>query len=205
MSSLAGESAADPLEAFLAELERLSVDDLAMVALPEPDPEERTALLQKAVDAAHAADRREGLAVAPARAREKLFRAYAFRAYEPTWFGLNWGRSLGRADDRARLVAAVEDAAVAAAVGDLLTEEDVAALREPFELAASMAGAAPAANPIIRGTGVRRAVLVTALVVGVTGTLLTGYAAVIGLFAVLGGLLTRRRRAPRADGQPGSG
>ena len=134
---------ADPLAAFLAELGRFSVDDLAMVALPEPDPDERAALLQRAVDAAHAADRREELAAAPARAREQLFRAWSRRGYEPTWFGLNWGRSLGRADDRARLVAAVEDAAVAAVVADLLSAEDVGALREPFEIATSMAGAGP--------------------------------------------------------------
>ena len=32
---------ADPLDAYLAELDRLNVDDLSMVALPEPDPDER--------------------------------------------------------------------------------------------------------------------------------------------------------------------
>jgi hypothetical protein len=132
----------DRLEAFLAELGRLSVDDLSVVALPEPDPDERAALLQRAVDVAHAADRREELAMAPARAREQLLRAWSRRGYEPTWFGLNWGRSLGRADDRARLVAAVEDAAVAAVMADLLSPEDAGALREPFEIAASM-GAGP--------------------------------------------------------------
>ena len=66
---------------------RFSVDDLAMVALPEPDPDERAALLQRAVDAAHAADRREELAMAPARAREQLFRAWSRRGYEPSGSG----------------------------------------------------------------------------------------------------------------------
>ena len=70
---------ADALGAFLAELGRLSVDDLAMVALAESDPDDRALLLQQAVDAAHAADRREQLAAAPGRAREQLFRAWSRR------------------------------------------------------------------------------------------------------------------------------
>ena len=185
----------EPLAAFLAELGRFSVDDLAMVALPEPDPDERAALLQRAVDAAHAADRREELAKAPARARDQLFRAWSRRGYEPTWFGLNWGRSLGRADDRARLVAAVEDAAVAAVVADLLSPEDVGALREPFEIATSMAGAGPSSNPIVRGSPGERAVVVVASAVAISAAVFTG-AYVLG-GALAAGLLAvaqRRRR-----------
>ena len=187
---------ADPLEAFLAELGRFSVDDLAMVALPEPDPDERAALLQRAVDAAHAADRREELAMAPARAREQLFRAWSRRGYEPTWFGLNWGRSLGRADDRARLVAAVEDAAVAAVVADLLSPEDVGALREPFEIATSMAGAAPrrirsfaAHQASAPSSWSASAVAISAAVF--TGAYVLGGALAAGLLAVA----QRRRRS----------
>ena len=185
---------ADPLAAFLAELGRFSVDDLAMVALPEPDPEERAALLQRAVDAAHAADRREALAMAPARAREQLFRAWSRRGYEPTWFGLNWGRSLGRADDRARLVAAVEDAAVAAVMADLLSPEDVGALREPFEIATSMAGAAPASNPIIRGSGPQRGFVAALLGLGIVGAVLTTGALLVGGAMAAVAYLTRLRR-----------
>jgi hypothetical protein len=185
---------ADHLEAFLAELGRYSVDDLAMVALPEPDPEERAALLQGAVDAAHEAGRREELAKAPGRAREQLFRAWSRRGYEPTWFGLNWGRSLGRADDRARLVAAVEDAAVAAIVADLVPDE-AAALREPFDIATSMAGAAPASNPIVRGSFTERAVIVFTSVVAITAGFLTGAFVLAGAFgAALLALAQRRRK-----------
>jgi hypothetical protein len=186
---------ADPLAAFLAELGRYSVDDLAMVALPEPDPDERAALLQRAVDAAHAADRREELAMAPVRAREQLFRAWSRRGYEPTWFGLNWGRSLGRADDRARLVAAVEDAAVAAVMADLLSPEDVGALREPFDIATSMAGAAPASNPIIRGSGPQRGFVAALLGLGIVGAVLTTGALLVGGAMAALAWLTRLRRA----------
>ena len=185
---------ADRVAAFLAELGRFSVDDLAMVALPEPDPDERAALLQRAVDAAHAADRREELAVAPARAREQLFRAWSRRGYEPTWFGLNWGRSLGRADDRARLVAAVEDAAVAAVVADLLSPDDVGALREPFEIATSMAGAAPSSNPIIRGSVPQRGFVAALLGLGIVGAVLTTGALIVGGAMAAVAYLTRLRR-----------
>jgi hypothetical protein len=186
---------ADPLAAFLAELGRYSVDDLSMVALPEPDADERAALLQRAVDAAHAADRRAELAMAPARAREQLFRAWSRRGYEPTWFGLNWGRSLGRADDRARLVAAVEDAAVAAVMADLLSPEDVGALREPFDIATSMAGAAPASNPIIRGSGPQRGFVAALLGLGIVGAVLTTGALLVGGAMAGVAWLTRLRKA----------
>lgn len=184
----------EALDAYLAVLERLSVDDLSMVALPEPDPDERAELLAKAVDAAAGAGLGEVLAAAPGRAREKLFRAFAYRAYEPTWFGLNWGRSLSRPDDRARLIAAVEDAAVAAVVADLLPEEAVAALREPYDIARSMSGAAPAANPIIRGSGAQRGLVAAIFAMGILAAVATTGALIVGGAMAAVAFLTRSRR-----------
>ena len=181
----------DRVGAFLGALERLTVDDLAVLALPEPDPDERTALLARAITAAEEAGRLDEVRAAPGRAREVIVNAFAFRAYDPTWFGLNWGRSLGRADDRARLLAAVEDAAIAAVVADLLPEDEVAALREPFERVASMAGTAPAANPQIEGAGRRRAVVGTVFVLSAIGA-----AAIGGTVAALGALAAKARRRP---------
>ena len=198
MTDTAASPSADPLEAFLAELGRLNIDDLLMIALPEPDPDERAALLQRAVDAAHAADRREALAAAPRRARDQLFRAWSRRGIDPTWFGLNWGRSLGRSEDRARLVAAVEDAAVAAVVGDLVPEEDVVALREPFEIAASMAGAGPDTNPSARGEPRRQPIVILAFVAGVFAIFLTGAYVIIGAILTAVAFVTRGRRGRRA-------
>jgi hypothetical protein len=177
--------ASDPLASFLRELGRLSVDDLAMVALPEPDPDERAGLLQRAVDAAGAAGRREALAVAPGRARDA------------TWFGLNWGRSLGRADDRARLVAAVEDAAVASIVADLLSADDIAALREPFEIAASMAGAGPDTNSGTQGSLRGRPLAIAAFVIGVFMAIVTGAFAIAGAVLAAAAILTRARPSRR--------
>jgi hypothetical protein len=183
--------AVDRTAVFLATLSRFNVDDLAVLALPEPDPGQRTALLARAITAAEEAGRLDEVRAAPGRAREIIVQAFSFRAYDPTWFGLNWGRSLGRADDRARLLAAVEDAAIAAVVADLLPEDDVAGLREPFERIASMAGTAPAANPLIHGPNRRRAVIGAVFVLGAAGA-----AALGGVIAAVGALGAKRRPPP---------
>ena len=184
----------DRTAAFLETLSRLSVDDLAVLALPEPDPDERTDMLARAITVAEEAGRLDEVRAAPGRAREVIVQGFSFRAYEPTWFGLNWGRSLGRADDRARLLAAVEDAAIAAVVADLLSEDDVAALREPFARIASMEGTAPAANPQIQGPNRRRAVVGAIFLLGAAGA-----AALGGLIAAVGALGPRRRPPSDSD------
>jgi hypothetical protein len=182
----------DHLTPFLERLHHRSLDDLGMIALPEPDPDERSRVLGLATAAAaeHGEDRLAELKSIPDRVGDLAFRSYSFRSYEPSWFGLIWGRSIGRAADRARLVAAVEDAAVAEVVADLLPEEDLAALREPFELASSMAGAAPAVNPRITNRPMAGIAAVVML-----GAWLAGAGAVIGGAVVA--LLARRR--PRRD------
>jgi hypothetical protein len=186
---------ADELDRFLAELERLDIDDLGMIALPEPDQDARRELLGRAVAAAEAAgpERVAVLRAAPVRARELLIDAFARRGFEPTWAGVNWGRSIGRTDDRMRLLLAAEDAAVAAVVGDLLDEDDVAALRERFDLAASMTGtAANLRFPVEGGPGARGAVTGASVVTLLAGIGPALIAAGVGIVALL-------RRGRRRD------
>lgn len=137
------------VEAFLAGVERTSIDDLIMLALPMPDPTGRRERLAVATRAATDAGRDALLAEARARVRAVLVDGFARRAYDPTWFGLNWGRSLGRARDRAALVAAAEDAATGAVVEDLIDPALVEDLASPFTSVAGMRGTAPAVNPIL--------------------------------------------------------
>jgi hypothetical protein len=179
----------DRLSEFLDALYHRNLDDLGMISLPEPDPTVRADLLGRATAAAAAAgpDRLAELRSVPDRVSELAFRSFSFRGYEPSWFGLIWGRSIGRAADRARLVAAVEDAAVAEVVADLLPPDDLAALREPFAIASSMAGAAPGVNPTFTSRRVAGAVAGAWIV----AVLLTGGAVVAGAIA---GLLSRLRR-----------
>ena len=139
-------SPVERVEGFLRRLERISVDDLSVLALAPADPVEAGGLQERAEDAAEQAGRLDLFDAAVDRSRDVIVQSFSFRGLEPTWFGLNWGRALSRSEDRTRLFEAVEDAAMAAVVEDLLPEE-AAALAEPFELAASMLGAAPSSNP----------------------------------------------------------
>ena len=132
--------AANRLEAFIARLERLDLEDLRLLALPLPDPRERAALLENVDRVAAEAGRMALVDDARQRARDAVVSAYDRHAYDPTWTGLTWGRSLGTTKDRLGLVVAAEDAAVAAVMDDVLDEDLVATLTEPFEHAAGMAG-----------------------------------------------------------------
>jgi hypothetical protein len=168
------------IDGFLQRLDRLSVDDLSMVALGPVDPLERDRLLDEVDAAATAAGRLDEVDDAADRAVDVLVHSFSFRGLEPTWFGLNWGRSLPRSDDRANLFQAVEDAAMAAVVADLIPDT-AAALSEPFAVATSMAGTAPSVSPTSdgrRGANVVRALwLVAALLL--IGAFLAGIDALI--------------------------
>lgn len=176
------------LEAFLQELDRTSLPDLEVLALPEPDPALRQDLLGRVAAAAAAAPDRAAIDIAAVRAdvADLMLRRFSNVAYQPTWAGLNWAASPMRVDDRARLIVAIEDAAVAAVLGDRLEPEDAAALRERFEVAASMSGAGMTGVPDLSGSRAAAAPL-AALVI-------TSGAGGLGFIAALAAFLRRRRR-----------
>jgi hypothetical protein len=132
--------AADRLEDFLARLDRLDLEDLRLLSLPLPYPDERRALHAEIMRQADAVGRRAMVEDARARAREAIISAYTNHQYDPTWIALNWARSLGTTKDRLGLILAAEDAAVAAVLGDVLDEDLAAELSERFEQAAGMEG-----------------------------------------------------------------
>lgn len=185
-------TASERLATFLDHLSHVSVDDLAMVGLAEPDAVARADLLAAARSAVDAGsdDDRAAFAAARAQARDAVVRSFSARSLDPTWFGLNWGRSIGRADDRARLILAAEDAAVAAVVEGLLPSDDVEALREPFVIATSLTGAAPTASPTFERR-VRGPVVAGFVIASIVSTLIAGFGGII--------LLVLGRRGSRAD------
>ena len=63
---------------------------------------------------------------------------YDRNMYQPTWAGLNWGRSLGTIEDRVAVAAAVEDAAIGTVATDVAMPADVDALLDPLRLLVSM-------------------------------------------------------------------
>ncbi|MEA2549451.1 MAG: hypothetical protein QOE42_2049 [Chloroflexota bacterium] len=193
----------DRLALFLQVLDRLSLDDLGMTALPEPDAGARSERFERAMAAAARAgpDRLAELEAAPRRIREHLLAGYNVLGFQPSWFGVMWSRSVGRADDRAHLISAIEDAAIAAVVDDLLPADDLVALREPFVLAASMRGTAPSINPRIELP--EQAALLVAVVLVVS--LLVVGSVVVFVFLILAATATRRRRRLAFDDGPDDG
>ena len=192
------DQATDRLEAFLARLDRLALEDLRLVALPLPDPAERAALLDEVKREASAAGRTALVDQAQERARAAIVLAYDRHQYDPTWAGLNWGRSLGTAKDRLGLTIAVEDAAVAAVMDDLLDEETIASLGEPFEHAAGMAGSTttPSLNlerPGAQGWLVR--VVFAVMAITAIGAAIVVGAAQIALVVIESILAGRRRKS----------
>ena len=192
------DQATDRLEAFLARLDRLALEDLRLVALPLPAPEERAAMLDLVRRAAAEAGRTALVEDARRRAREAVMIAYNRHQYEPTWAGLNWGRSLGTTKDRLGLVVAAEDAAIAAVMSDPLDEETVASLAEPFEHAAGMAGSTTTPSLSLDRPGTQG--LLVRIVFGVMlviAALVIGAAqAALGLIAAI---LSGRRGDQRGD------
>jgi hypothetical protein len=136
----------DRIDGFLERLDRLSVDDLEVLAIEPLPSTEHDRLLDEADAAATAAGRLDELDDAADLAHDSIVRSLSSRGYDPTWFGLNWGRTLTRVGDRAELILAVEDAAIAAVVADLApdTADELAAR---FERLAGMRGSSWAENP----------------------------------------------------------
>ena len=179
---------ADRLNAFLVELDRANLADLEVLVLPAPDPDLRSALLARVDAAAEAAPGRARVDVGAIRAefRDLMLARLSSLAYQPTWAGLNWAASPMRMADRARLIEAVADAAVAAALADRLDPDDVAALREGFEIVRSMPGTGISGVPDLTGS--------RAVAAPLTAVALTAGTGGLGFVAALAAMLRRRRR-----------
>lgn len=176
------------LDAFLHELDRTSLADLEVLALPEPDPDQRTELLARVATAAASAtaDGIPDVESTRAGVREMMLERLSRDGFRPTWAGLNWMSSPMRIEDRARLIVAVEDAAVAALLEDRLDPDDLAALREPFEIASSMPATGTTGVPDLSGGRAVAAPIAALAVTAGTGGL--------GLFPAIALFLRRRRR-----------
>ncbi|MBA3875806.1 MAG: hypothetical protein C0498_02535 [Anaerolinea sp.] len=116
-------------------LARIRTDDLGRIGYPADGPSDsREVAVDLALAAARDAGRVELLEQARAEAVEVVLRRYGDALYDPTWMGLNWGRSPGRSSDRAAVAAAVRDAATAAVVEDLVSDAVLDELRGRFDL-----------------------------------------------------------------------
>ncbi len=98
------------------------------------------------------------------RARTWVGQAYAAEGYQPTMFGLNWGRSSGRLEDRFAVESAVEDSAIAAAVDGLVPVDVIDILRARFVVLATLHPAGDTPRPDVRRRSVR---ILAAVLLGV--------------------------------------
>jgi len=133
------------LEALFARIDRLIPDDLAHLGLAT-DAQAGRAGARATAQAAVNAARLDDLATeARAAARDRLIERWAGGLYRPTWMGaLNWGVSTGRASDRAEVIGALEDAALAAVAGDLVDEQTIATLSGDGDAVLALATGGPA-------------------------------------------------------------
>src|SRR5512140_1941451 len=99
MTGTATTTASERLEGFLAELDRISLADLEVLSLPEPDEDARAALLARVDAAAREAggDRASLIAEARNRVRELLFGRFARAGLDVTWAGVSWQAPPNRA------------------------------------------------------------------------------------------------------------
>lgn len=145
-ASLSGEAAARArLETLFRRIDRLIPDDLAHIGLAPDRTGSRAGPRRIAEDAVRRA-RLDWLAdEARSAARDRLIERWAGALYRPTWAGgLNWGVSTGRARDRAEVVRALEDAALAAVAEGHVDDEVLAALAGDADAILGMATGGPA-------------------------------------------------------------
>ncbi len=190
------------VERFLADLDHVGVEDVGLVSLPALDLATRAPARSAAVTAAEEAGLGPYLARTREEARARVVRMYDRNSYQPTWAGLNWGRSLGTIEDRVAVAAAVEDAAIGTVATDVADDAIVEELLEPMRLLISMHPSEAPRSPFAGAGWTPR--LGAVLFMGFTATTVVvlglyfgplGWAAVIAILVAVGVLLLRGRSA----------
>jgi hypothetical protein len=119
-------------------LDRARRIQLQVVVVAPPD-DARLAARDRARSAAIAAGREALIDEAVAAARDQTLRGFARSAFSGTWAFTDWSMSVARADDRVAAASALEEAAMAEVVEDLVDPDTLEVLRSTSEELASMA------------------------------------------------------------------
>lgn len=120
-------------------LERLTRVELQVVVVAPPDAT-RLAARDRARAAAIGAGRGALLEAAMAAAREVAFRAFARAGFSGTWAATDMAVSVATAGDRVAAAAALEEAALAAVVEDLVDQDTLEVLRSTSNELAGLSG-----------------------------------------------------------------
>ncbi|HYM84529.1 MAG TPA: hypothetical protein VEY67_10295 [Candidatus Dormibacteraeota bacterium] len=119
------------LEAFIARLDRLSLEGMLMLAARPLDPHAHRAAQGRAEGAAGESLRSEAVEAVRSDAHDWVMALFNRSTVQPGWYEANWGRP-GTAGDRANLAIALGDAFTAIVLWDRLDEPDRGELLGPM-------------------------------------------------------------------------
>jgi hypothetical protein len=200
-------AAIERLEAFAAELERLGIEDFRQMALSRTAADSRDGARREAERIAAEAGLTDLVTQARKTVRDYLLRTYGAQTYRPTWIALNWGLSLGSADDRIAAIQAVEDAATAVAVEGIAPPDVTEPLRAAFDLIARVHplsstadGALRVAPPVSDRNPILTIAAATFVIVVAVVTISVGLWPLAALLIVTATVVARSRARDRPDG-----
>jgi hypothetical protein len=123
LPAAAVEAARKRVDRFLVEVSKLPADRLRLFAVDAADADLHRRIVDDVEETAIARGLREALAEILADVNEWVLRRYADRGYDPTFIGINWGRSPGTAGDRAMVAASLREAVTAIFMAPLIPED----------------------------------------------------------------------------------
>jgi hypothetical protein len=111
------------VDRFLIEVSKLPTERLRLFAVAPADADRHRRIVDDVEAAAIGRGVWDSLAEILADTNEWVLRRYADRGYDPTFIGLNWGRSPGTAQDRAVVAGSLREAVTAIFLAPLLPAE----------------------------------------------------------------------------------
>jgi hypothetical protein len=119
----AADAARGRVDRFLVEVSKLPAERLPLFAVAPADAERHRRVVDDVEAAAIEGGLREPLAEILADVNDWVLRRYADRGYDPTFFGLNWGRSPGTARDRAIVAGSLRETVTAIVLATVIPAE----------------------------------------------------------------------------------
>jgi hypothetical protein len=128
MPETAVEAARARVNRFLIEVSKLPTERLRLFAVAPADADRHRRVVDDVEAIAIGRGVWEPLAEILADVNDWVLRRYADRGYDPTFIGLNWGRSPGTAQDRAIVAGSLREAVTAIVLAPLIPADSVGEL-----------------------------------------------------------------------------
>ena len=119
----ADDAARGRVDRFLVEVSKLPAERLRLFAVAPADVERHRRVVDGVEAAAIERGAWDSLAEILADVNNWVLRRYADRGYDPTFFGLNWGRSPGTAQDRAIVAGSLREAVTAIVLAPVISAD----------------------------------------------------------------------------------